>query len=321
MNMVDHALAYNAQGICVIPCKPRDKMPAMQAWEEYQFRQSTPQEITDWWKAQPLFNIGLVHGVNGFVSLDIDHDRGAMEDLRKKFPDLTSSRLEQSGSGEGYHVPLFIEAYPDLGYDNTKDRPKGNKTWKTPTGDVNIRARWCQTVVPPSVHPSGGLYRVIQSGGISRVNNLAHLVDYLNDLDPAQKNVTVKDSAPKHPDHAGGLEDLKNYWPDLVQAFYSMGVNGNLQKEPGGGIRILGHGGLVVDANKERWYSFADEMGGDVIDAFGWVQYGSAWDRHNRRMFSEVVQRMKADIGYGRSRITRPELPERLGFRPSGYWR
>lgn len=319
MNMVDHALAYHAQSICVIPCKPRDKAPALQQWEEYQFRQSTVDEIRDWWASQPLFNIGLVHGVNGFVSIDIDHDQGAMVDLRAKFPDLTSRRLEQSGSREGYHIPLFVEAYPELGYDNAKDRPRGNKTWKTPLGDVNIRARWCQTVAPPSVHPSGGLYRVIQSGGIVRVNNLAHLLDYLNALDPSQKIVTAKNE-PKHSEHAGGLDELKNFWPDLVQVFYSLGVRGDLQKEPGGGVRILGHGGLVVDKDNARWYCFTDEMGGDVIDAFGWVKHGQAWDRHNRRMFSEVVQRMKAEAGIGRERLLRPELPERHGFQPSGYW-
>jgi hypothetical protein len=320
MTLLDHALAYNAQAICVIPCKPRDKAPALQQWEEYQFRQSTVQEIRDWWSEQPNYNIGLVHGVNGFISLDLDHDQGAFADLRSKFPDLMGHRLEQSGSGEGYHIPLFIDAYPDMGYDNTKDRPKGNKTWKTPLGDVNIRARWCQTVAPPSIHPTGGLYRVIQAGGIVRVNNIAHLIDYLNDLDPRQKEVTIKDSAPKHPDHASGLDDLKNYWPDLVHAFATLGINGKLQKEPGGGTRICGHGGLVIDKDNARWYSFADEMGGDVIDAFGWAKHGSAWNRHNRRMFSEVVQQMKAEVGIGRERVLRPELPERHGFQPSSYW-
>ena len=142
MNLVDHALFYHNHGVCVIPCRPRDKAPALAEWAEYQQRMSTAEEITAWWRSQPLYNIGLVHGVNGFVSIDIDHDAGAFQDLREKFPSLTVGRLEQSGSGQGYHIPIFLEEYPNLGYDNTKDRPKGNRTWKYSGGEINIRARW-----------------------------------------------------------------------------------------------------------------------------------------------------------------------------------
>lgn len=320
MNMLDHALFYHSLGICVIPVKPRDKAPALQSWDEYQLRQSTQEEITVWWKTQPIFNIGLVHGINGFVSIDIDHDTGALIDLRSKFPELTSERLEQSGSGEGYHIPVFVDEYPALGYDNSKDRPRGNKTWKTKNGDVNIRARWCQTVAPPSIHPSGGLYRVIQNGPIVRVKSLSSFMEYLNILDPKQTAITHNAQAQSNSEHSGGLSELKNYWPDLVATFYYLGVRGDLQKEPGNEIRILGHGGLVIDNANGRWYCHSEEIGGDVIDAFGWVQYGQSWDRRNRRMFSETIQRMKAQAGIGRERIQRPSLPEKRNFKPSGYW-
>ena len=109
-----------------------------------------------------------------------------------------------------------------------------------------------------------------------RARELSALIDYLNVLDPKQKNVEVKTCATQSSETRGGMDEIKNYFPDLVQLFLELGVRGELQKEPGGEVRILGHGGLVVDNRAGRWYCFSEEVGGDVIDAFGWTTLGPA---------------------------------------------
>jgi len=290
MNMIDHAKEYAAKGICVIPCKPRDKSVALPAWEEYQTRQSTIKEIEQWWASNPRYNIGLVHGVNGFVSIDIDHDTGALEEMRARFPELTSGRIEQSGSGQGYHILLFVTDYPNLGWDTSKDRPKGNQTWKTKFGSINIRARWCQTVAAPSVHPTGGVYKNIQEGEIVRTENLNTVIAWLNSLcPPPEKNHST-------PTYSSDTADVKNRFADLVGTFAELGITGEV-KQDRGELRILGHGGLMVNPETRQWFCFTDEVGGDVIDAFGWVKFGRAWDRHNKSQFAEVMADMRARAG------------------------
>jgi hypothetical protein len=85
-----------------------------------------------------------------------------------------------------------------------------------------------------------------------------------------------------------------------------LGIAGEAVKDKGE-IRILGNGGLMIDEAKGRWYNFTDEMGGDVIDLFGWSEYGTAWSRYNRRQFSEIIEKMKALAGVGTTRAIAKE--------------
>jgi hypothetical protein len=308
--MLNAALGYHNEGLTVIPIKTREKAPALREWEVYQTRQSTEVEIREWWRACPAYNVGIVHGDNGktkYIAIDIDHDLGALDLLRAVYPALFTGRLEQSGSGAGYHLPLFVDTLPDLGWDRAKNRPRGNRTWHTKHGDVNIRAQWCQTLAPPSVHPSGGLYRFIQTEEITNTPNIDAVIAYLNELDPKARAVQAQRQTTTPPQRENDtLAELKRYWPSIVDAFRCAGLVGDLQQEPGGEVRILKHGGLVVDEREGRWYSFEHELGGDVIDAFGWARFGQAWDRHNRSMFREIVNQMRELAGIGTVRAQFP---------------
>lgn len=316
--LMEAAIAYHHEdGLTVIPIKPRDKAPALDEWECYQTRRSTLTEIRSWWCACPQYNVGLVHGDNGnvkFVSIDVDHDAGALASLRDKFPALLAGRLEQSGGGSGYHIPLIVDALPNLGWDNSKDRPKGNKTWRTRGGDVNIRAQWCQTVSPPSVHPSGGLYKFLQAGPITHLPGLEPLIEYLNTLDTRAAHVSQRiATTQRQPREGNSLDELKRYWPSVVDALHDAGVGGKTQQEPNGEIRILGHGGLIVSEQNGTWYSFQDECGGDVFDAFGWAQFGQSWDRHNREMFRQIVVKMREIAGLAGPETVRASVPAAIG--------
>ena len=298
--MLDWALWYHSQDLDVVPVVQRDKKVALNSWEEYQTRCSTVEEIRSWWTCTPNANIGLVSGVNGFVMIDVDHDSGAYNQMGAKFPELVSGRIEQSGSGEGYHIPLFVSTLPDLGFDNSKSRPKGNKTWKTPAGNVNIRARWCQAVAAPSIHPSGNRYRFLQTGDIVRAPDLTAVIAWLNELDPSARIVTARHEA--RPAESSNSLPIKNYYPSVTQAFAMLGYCDKPEHEPNGETRIPGHGGLLVDSDDRRWYCFSDECGGDVVDAFGWARFGAGWDRHNKSQFSAVMRDMEDRAGIGVTR-------------------
>jgi hypothetical protein len=298
--MLDSAIRYHSEGLCVIPVKPRDKAVALPAWEEYQTRCSTLAEIKAWWASCPHSNIGIVSGVNNFVTIDIDHDSGAYILMRAKFPALFAGRIEQSGSGQGYHVPMFLSELPDLGYDNSKARPKGNRTWHTKQGDVNIRARWCQAVVPPSIHPSGGVYRFIQEGDIVRTPDLAAVIEWLNQIDPSARIVATR--RPQTTAHESSTLAIKSYFPSVLAAFAQLGYTDKTEPAQGGETRITGHGGLIVDADDQRWYCFSDETGGDVVDAFGWARFGARWNRYDKGQFFAVMRDMEQRAGIGETR-------------------
>lgn len=323
---LDWALWYHKDGICVVPVKPMDKAVALSTWDEYHTRQSTIEELRQWWRQMPAANIGLVHGVNNFVSLDFDHDNGIFDKMRQDVPELFAGRIEQSGGGSGYHIPLFVSRLPDLGYDNAKDRPKGNKTWKCQNGqylgDVNIRARWCQTVAPPSIHPSGNKYHFIQKGDIVKLESLDGIIRWLNKYDERQARIVKKVHRTQHA--AGDSTNIKTYFPSVLDVFDRLGLPGQRTNEPAGGIRIHDNGGLVIHQDDTRWYNFSDETGGDVVDAVGWFLFRSSWDRYDKQMFIKVMQKMKEMAGIGEERTELPRAIKASGrLTPAGigrYW-
>lgn len=317
-SLSDWAMQYWNEGLCVIPIQPREKKPAI-IWEEFQTRRSTAAEVRQWWDYNRNYNIGAVHGVNNYAMIDIDHDSGALAEMKRRFKHLMSGRIELSGSGEGYHIPMFLEEFPNLGHDIKKNRPQGNKSWRTTLGLINIRTRFCQTVLKPSVHPSGKLYEFYREGKIVRISYLDPVIDWLNQLAPLDAPVIREKAAePKRP---ATQDDLKLYFPDIVAAFRAAGYNGEIQIERNGEKRIMGNGGLLVDEDRGTWYSFREEMGGDVIDAFGFIRYGASWNRYDKIMFYQVASQMREVAGINTARKPSLVSETKQPVKFSNYWR
>jgi hypothetical protein len=317
--MYKAAMKYHSEGLCPIPCREADKLPAVEVlggtWEQYQTRQSTTEEIAHWWQNghQQVFNIGIVH-TNGFIEVDIDKNNGLFEALKHLFPYLFTGRLEQSGSGEGYHIPLRLERLPDFGTDSKQGRPRGNRTWKTSLGNCNIRSQFCQTVVPPSTHPSGNPYRFIQEGDIVTLPSLDNLIDWLNQMAPQPKREIIRTKRAT----TGGsslLDIVKSAWPDTLSVFECFGMVREVRQEHNGEWRLLGNGGLLLTEDKQQFYSFSDEVGGDSLEAWGYCRFGSAYDR--QRQFRQVLLEMALAAGIDIASYWRPG-DEKYIERPKG---
>lgn len=290
------ALSYHSEGLCVIPVVHGQKMPAVPNFEHYYHNRSTADEVKHWF-SRP-HNIGIVHGeVSGnYITLDIDHDAGIFQTLQDEWSALFFGRVEQSGSGEGYHIPLRVENMPEW----------NNRTWKTPTGAVNIRARLCQTVAPPSIHPSGGLYRFLQTGSLVVLNSVDPLVDWLNELAPPKPKARPLPAPPALKRTEPGT-DLKAAveaeYPDVLSVFAEFGMT-NLQQEKNGEIRILGNGGLLVAEDRQRWVCYSDDnFGGGIFEAWGWCRFGRDYD--NRKQFREVLLEMARSRGIDTTKFYR----------------
>ena len=297
--MLKAALRFNLEGLNVIPCKSHGKAPALATWEEYQTRISTRGEIQRWFGDNgnsPDYNVGLVHCQlpdNGphFISLDFDHDAGLFATMQTEFPSLFAGRLEQSGSGEGYHLPLLIDTLPDLGYNQRRERPKGNRTWKTDTGSCNIRIANCQTVAPPSIHPSGNRYRFLQDAPLVHVPDLADVIAWVDALAPvpAQRAVTRR-TGTTTPANGSLLEAVKSTWTTLGVFEHFGLVRHGTRPMSDGETKVSGNGGLTIARDDETFYSFSDECGGGTIEAWVWCRYGNTEAKRGR--FREVLLEM-----------------------------
>ncbi len=296
--LLPHALQYHNEGLCCIPIKPLSKAPALVSWEEYHTRRSTEAEIREWWGNGHSYGIGVVHGeVSGnYIVLDIDHDSGLMTQLVHDHDYLFNGRIEQSGSGEGYHIPIKLDTLPDFGLDLRQNRPRGNKTWKTLKGNLNCRVRFCQTVCPPTIHPSGNPYKFIQTGDILRLPNLDSLIEWLDKLAPPPKPIRSngynKPFSPAKSDDL--LSEVKSAW-DCLKVFDHFGMAASPRKESNGEIRLLGNGGLLLTENLQQWFSFSDDFGGGIFEAWGYCRVGSSYD--NSKCFRQMLLEMAEVAG------------------------
>jgi len=139
------ALEYRNRGLSIIPIKPGDKRPLI-AWEEYQERRADEAEIRGWFDTWGEINLGLVTGeVSGFIVIDIDSVE-AKEGLKKHAGDYDLETVPRSRTGKGWQ--LFFK-HPG--------KPIQNRTGVIP--GLDVRGDGGYVVAPPSVHPSGKVYR------------------------------------------------------------------------------------------------------------------------------------------------------------------
>jgi hypothetical protein len=278
--MLSSALDYHAEGLNVIPVKYKEKAPAIK-WDEFKVRRSTTKEVRSWFGNGHHYNIGLVHGkfedMPYYAAIDIDQDQGAYDKIKKLFPGYATGRIEQSGSGKGFHIPLWVEERPPWG-------DRGNKTWKTDLGNVNIRLNGCQTVAPPSIHPTGNAYRFVQDGDIGSIFTLEPFIGWLDNITPdaAVSPPPVEKPLPQSVEFNGEtLKDaVQGYWRNCLQVFAHFGMADDAKEDRGGELRLLGNGGLLITSDHQQFYIFSDEFGGGAIEAWAYCRMGNTYDKH-----------------------------------------
>lgn len=105
------------------------------------------------------------------------------------------------------------------------------------------------------------------------------------------------------------VERVKAAWtPSAVFAHHWPGCQ--IVKERGGELRILGKGGLLCNDDDGLWHSFAENIGGDVFNAWAWVT-----NRHIDTDFPAILREMADAKGIV---ITPPKKSRRDGDTPDG---
>ncbi len=153
MTMRDEAIRLAELGIRVIPIKPGQKYPPMQAWQDK--ASNDIHVVNDWWTAQYSgYGIGIATGQTKhgriFV-LDVD-DReeykgsDTLHDLQEKYGQLPETVTAITGTG-GQHLYFYCEQ--DIRNDAGSRLGVG----------LDIRGTGGQVLSPPSVHPNGRTYQ------------------------------------------------------------------------------------------------------------------------------------------------------------------
>jgi hypothetical protein len=168
MNFKEIAKDYSgAFGFNLLPLE--NKVPKISSgggWEKYQSKQMLLDEIDMLGWHPPINGIGAISGINKLRCLDFDNvpDYNFIKSflINLGFP-LEYLWTVKSGSGKGYHIWFYCDDASFLFY-----ALGGEKSYyKLRTFDSSlcdhIELRWknCQTVLPPSYHPSGKQYEFI----------------------------------------------------------------------------------------------------------------------------------------------------------------
>jgi len=137
--MLEYALSYIAEGWYVLPLNPKGKEPFTK-YAPHGFKSATndPNLAIKWWSAHPDLNIGIACAKSGLVVFDVDERSGGT--TQGLAPTLTIR------TGNGFH--FYYEAKADARFPG-----------KLRQG-VDIKFNG-YVVAPPSIHPSGEIYRVV----------------------------------------------------------------------------------------------------------------------------------------------------------------
>lgn len=157
------ALRYAEHGWAVFPLRDRDKVPLLRGnWRE--LATVDPEQITEWWSANPSANIGLPTGIT-FDVLDVDGPEG-LESLNALAP-----QYRHDGpvvlTGRGYHLFLLPTGH-------------GNRANLAPK--LDYRGAGGYVAAPPSIHPSGRTYQWDNDHHRGIAATLWHAPQFLADI-------------------------------------------------------------------------------------------------------------------------------------------
>ena len=179
------ARGYIKRGVSPIPVRAGGKNPVLEGWENLQI---TAGEVDRYWTNGQ--NVGVLTGEPSgwFVDVDLDSEETVKLSGRFLSPTLTSGRKERPHSHWWYRSPNLRSR----DFNDTDGRKKL----------LEIRSTGRQTVVAPSVHPSGDEYVWHSESGLPVLEiEAAKLEESCKELATA---ALIGRHLPEHRDHGGG---------------------------------------------------------------------------------------------------------------------
>ena len=150
--ILDEALRLHGQGLCVIPIRPKSKKPALPSWKEFQSERPTEAKLREWFGGGTERGLAVVFGdvSGGLVCRDFD-SIDAYNAWAEAYPEAAQT-LPQSETSRGRHVFCRVAESDAV----SRLNPSGGSI--IDFGDGELRGAG-YSVLPPSVHESGHVYR------------------------------------------------------------------------------------------------------------------------------------------------------------------
>ena len=240
-------------------------------------------------------NVGLICGQHsgGLILLDIDDN---LPGFISSFPQFEAyPRIERGHPGKGKFVIRLTSEYT------------GQKKFKKTPQDkphTEILATGNQGVIPPSIHPEGGRYLLVNPGAeipTMTPQALATIAASWSDLQAPQPTYTppAPDRSTNDNGHGPELrEAIRAAWPPLaVFEYFRMTSNGT--KKEGEWIRLLGNGGLFVKDGGLTWAltGSGKGWGGDCFDAWHFCETGGQAGKIPPAEFRPTLLKMATAAG------------------------
>jgi len=139
-------------GFSVFPIKPRDKVPAIDSWKEYQERKPTDEELHTWFDRGDK-NIAIVCGKNSGNLVVVDFDDPAVfnflfEGGPDKFIEKVKGKTLVVKTRKGYH--FYYRTTENLLQTRRFDNLK-----------IDIKGEGGYVIAPPSIHKEGVRYQFL----------------------------------------------------------------------------------------------------------------------------------------------------------------
>lgn len=147
------AIEALARGLQPIPLRTRDKSPAFAGWTDYSWDTDDLDEIEARfakWASEGQSNLGLLLGQRGGRLIDVDLDHPSAQRFARGLLPPTPMMSGRPARPRSHYWYIAREDTPI----------PSTRRYKLPSGEVTIelRADRMQTVIPPSIHPSGDVY-------------------------------------------------------------------------------------------------------------------------------------------------------------------
>ena len=140
MTLAETAERYAAKGRAIFPIAQRDKVPL--TTDGFKSATAKPDQVLLWWTATPEANIGFVPGSVGLLVLDLDGPEATAE---AQALGLLSEPTTCVATARGEH--------------RYYRHPGGMIGNRKLSAHIDVRADAGYVLLPPSVHPSGAVYR------------------------------------------------------------------------------------------------------------------------------------------------------------------
>ena len=207
-SMLEAARKYVSQVYSVVPIKKGEKRPSI-SWDEYQSRLPSDSELCSWFENSDN-QIGIVTGnvSGGLFILDFDGDdwEKAFYEFLGRFEEFVDSLIVKTGSDKAHIYGICLEMPKGLTKEvkNFKGAvieisPSGEKVTIEEATNVELRANDHQTLVPPSLHPSGGYYRFFDEHATAVQITLERLNEILAWMNEGQTSIESAVDTKPHP--------------------------------------------------------------------------------------------------------------------------